>query len=306
MSAKVTSLAPLAPAPKVPASPYDGLIRRPGQLLAPDAATIKRVERIVQRFLRLHQLPSRRGRVPRTLVIDGQPGVGKTTMACDSALRLGWNCVIVEPSLLASRFEGGATELLDGILRHAERVSLAEQRPCVLILDDADLGIIARDANTSVTANHGLMLGLIQALSTDPTRYVCHGGGPIPLILTGNDFRPVRASLLRDARADWFTLDLDVSEREQVATALLKPRTPDEVRLVQRVFRRHRDQGSAFWRAVASDLDAAHLDRLLDSGGTDIAALDAALEAPRPLNSAELWAVTKARAHRRTRGFLSI
>lgn len=305
MSGKVTSLAPLAPAPKVPASPYDCLIRRPGQLLAPDAATIKRVERIVQRFLRLHQLPSRRGRVPRTLVIDGQPGVGKTTMACDSALRLGWNCAIVEPSLLASRFEAGATEVLDGILREAERISLAEQRPCAVILDDADLGIIARDDKTSVTANHRLMLGFMQALSTDPTRYICHGGGPIPLMLTGNDFRPVRTSLLRNARADWFTLALDIGEREQVANALLKPRTPDEVRLVQRVHRRYRNEDSAFWRAVASDLDAAHLDRILDGGGTDIAALDAALEAPRPLNSAELWALAKARARRRTRGFLS-
>lgn len=293
----VTNLQP-SPLPEL-LGPYDHLIRRPGQLLCGDAVINDNLERIIHRFL--FKAIADIGPVARILVLQGQPGTGKTIAAVDASLRFGWAALMLPVALLASEHEGGASSVLDDVMRSAVQFSRRSRLRVVVIMDDFDLGIMGADAKTAKTINSALLTQRIQALC-DSGDYRDHLGCPIPLILTGNDFTTQRASLLRDGRAEFITHEPTLDDRRNIARALFQPQTKQQRFALDCLVRWYRHQPIAFWRGLKNDLLNDRIDALLASAGPDSARAE--LERAIPLDMAALTAAAHKRAANRAKSFL--
>lgn len=293
-------LAPYQPAR--PSSPT--ALRRPGNLLCPDGIVFDNLERAIQRHLfQLHALGDSHPRPPRFLVIAGKPGTGKTVAATDAALRMKHAVLYLPASDLASENEGGATAVLESYLEDAEHHAKTHDEPVVIIADDLDLGIITNDADTGRTVNSNLLIQRLQSLA-DGDEVTNADGSRIAVIITGNDWSSVRASLLRDGRASWFEHEPTPEEITALAIKLLRPRSAEDQNFVRKLARRHRHESIAFWSALATHLKSDLLDALMAAGVTDQSQIKVELNRPRPLDRKKLGTLARKHAARRRLSFL--
>lgn len=285
--------------------PADTLgLRRPGNLLCPEGIIFEGLERTVQRHLfRLRVLGDAHPRPPRFLVIAGKPGTGKTVAATDAALRMNHAVLHLPAASLASENEGGATAILDSYLSDAERHAKTHNEPVAIVADDLDLGIISNEADTGRTVNSNLLVQRLQSLADgDDIRNA--DGSRVAIIVTGNDWSHIRASLFRDGRATWYEHMPSPDEIAALAVNMLKPGTADDRRLVLKLARRYRHESVAFWSALRTSLINDLLDALIASGVTDPTALKVELHRPRPLEPGKLLGLARKHAMRRRLSFL--
>ena len=297
----------LASVPPPRPSRFAGIMRGPDEPMCPDGLIFDALEQSIRRWLAQRLLPSRRDQASRFMVIQGEPGTGKTVAACDAALRSGFHAALVSPATLASANEGGATAILDELIADMEAQSHRRAAPIVIVLNDFDLGIINLGKDTGHTVNTGLLIGQLQHYADNTHLGRNADGSAIGFIVTGNDFSHVRASLFRDRRATLYTHAPTADERLRIAVHVLKPEGGAELRLVEKLFRTYRDQSIAFWHALRDDLDAKRLDQIIGDEPFDelsIAEAELALAHPKPLDPAELWALAKTRATTRPTSFL--
>lgn len=281
-----------------------GMIRKPGQYLCPDGVVFDELERAIRRHLFQHILPSTMNRAERYLVIQGDPGTGKSVAACDASLRYGFAVALVPASMLASENEGGASAVLDDFMAEMVRQSQADKQRLVVVADDFDLSICGTDATTGKTINSNLLTGRLQHLADNRDQYRSWDDTCIPIIFTGNDFTLVRASLFRDGRASWHTHAPDADTKTQIAFQLLDPRTSDERHMVERLARSYRNEPVAFWTSLKNDLVKARLDEVIARGLPDVAAAEEELAKRKPLRAEQLWAFAKLRAKTKPLSFL--
>lgn len=242
-------------------------------------------------------------RAERFLVIQGEPGTGKTVAACDASLRYGFTVALLPAAMLASEHEGGASAVLDDFMRHIVGQSAARKQRFCVVADDFDLSIVGIDDKTGKTINSNLVGQRLQALA-DTGEYRNWDGSGIPVIFTGNDFTHFRASLFRDGRATWFTHAPSHDEKTQIAFHLLRPRTLEERKLVEKLARTYRNEAVAFWQSVKNDLNKARLDEIIGLGLPDVDAAEAELAKPRPIDVQRLVAVATSRAKAKALSFL--
>lgn len=304
MSERITNLQS-SPIPELNAASnrFTQSFRRPGEYLCPDGVIFDDLEKTIRRHLFAHVLPSTRKSAERALVIQGAPGVGKTVASCDAALRYGFGVALLSASMLASEHEGGATETLDQFLDEVVAFSKSNRLRMVAVFDDFDLGIARNNPKTGDTINSYLLTQRFQFLGSTrlPTNFDDTG---LPFLFTGNDFTDMRSSLFRDERATWYTHAPTADEKLQIAHFLLRPRTPEERKLVDRLARTYVREPIAFWASLRNDLTRARLDAVIDLELPSIEAAEAELKKRHYLDAALVQRLAKDRLSNRPRSFL--
>ncbi len=302
MNERQTNLKPSSlPNPPAP-SPY--AIRMPGQFLYPKGYVFLQLERVIHRHLYRNCIPSLMESADRYLLIAGETGSAKTATSCDAALRFGWAVAILPAAELASEHEGGATTVLTGFFAAVVASSAATRLRHMAIIDDMELSILGADDKMGRTINSPLLTGEFQRLADRPKAYRNYDGSIIPVIFTGNDFSRIRSSLLRNCRTMSYVHKLSLQDKVEFAFHQLRPRTREDLQLTEKLVRTYRREPITFWAALASDLKASQLDRLIDQGITDPAKAEGVLSQHRPIEPDVVWKLAKARAQRTQRSFL--
>ncbi len=255
MTAKVTSL---APSQFAKGNPHATNIRQPGQLLCPDGFTFERLERILQRHLYRQTIPSIMDKADRFLLVVGPPGTSKTVTCCDAALRFNWAVANLPAASLAGESEGSATATLTTFFEGMVDYSTSTGYRVAVVMDDFELSILGADSKTGKTINSGLLINELQRIADRPKPYRNHDGSVIPLIFTANDVSNIRSSLIRDQRCTEYIHTPTFEEKIYFAFHILKPKTGDELRLVDKLVRTYRHQPVAFFASIVSDLHTAH------------------------------------------------
>lgn len=258
----------------------------------------------IRKFAALQIAASTRDVAPRFMVIAGPPGAGKSQGALKAGLSCGYAVAAVSCSMFASDVEGGATNTLNAMLDEFEAYSAQHRQRVLVILDDFDLSIVARDDKTGVSSNTNLLTERLQYLADNRHVYRNADGTNIAFIFTINNAEMLRASLLRDMRASWVEHDPCKATKANIAFRVLDPQTAEERTLVEKLIRRHANQPVAFWKALRLDLDAARLDTLLANGLPAAHVIDAAMAQHAPIDADVLERAVRKRSGSRIRNYL--
>lgn len=302
----MNALPPILPPHRPGASPpaFSTNIRRPGDLLFPDGVTFKGLEQQIRRMLFQSKLPRDiRPRPPRIMIIAGTPGTGKTVAATDASLRANHAVMQIPASSLASENEGGATAAFDAHLADAVRHSEEHQEHVVLCADDLDLGIMSLGSETGHTVNTNLLTQRFQSFA-DGDEALNFDGTRMALLVTGNDWSGVRASLFREGRAFFYEHVPTPEEIAAIAVRLFNPSTPAERHFLDKLAWRYRRESVAFWSAVHTSLRNDVIDGLIAAGVNDPVAIKVELHRPRPIEPAKLFGLARHHARKRRLSFL--
>ncbi|MEV0296319.1 GNAT family N-acetyltransferase [Nocardia sp. NPDC050710] len=132
-----------------------------------------------------------RVRPPKSVILFGPPGTGKTSFAKAVASRLGWPFVELFPSRLAATASGGLAASLREVF-----ADLAELDELLLFIDEVEEIAGAREG-TATSAAHGVtneLLKLIPVFREDYSRL---------LICATNSVRSLDSAFLRPGRFDY-------------------------------------------------------------------------------------------------------
>lgn len=112
------------------------------------AAIISQFDHVVAQL----KHPSPQGRL---VLMEGEPGTGKTHMirAVVCALASACKCILIPSNIIADL---SGPEFLQALMNHRR----ADKTPMVLILEDADDALIARDQNTAAKSSLSGLLNL--------------------------------------------------------------------------------------------------------------------------------------------------
>ncbi|MGD9803882.1 MAG: AAA family ATPase [Hyphomicrobiaceae bacterium] len=279
-------------------------IHRPGQLLPGTYIPSPRLESAVQAFLMQHQLPDESPATPRTLLVQGPPGIGKTESTLRAALAMNIAVLLLPPSIFGSKHEGGGTEAVTEALQEAERFSRCYQQPIAAFFDDVDHSTLTVGDNTGHTVNTADVIGHLQNLSGNRRLHVTHAGLPIPLLATANDASRIAPSLFRQMRAKVITHTVEPETKHALARSLFAPATTAEHQFIDKLYRTYAKEPIAFWPALHSDYKAARIQAVMKATGFDPAAVQKALAARRPLDTALITKLAAACRSARPMNFL--
>lgn len=101
--------------------PSADLLRHPGDAITKAIVPFDKLTMEVRKFLGLQVSPVTRDSAPRTLVLQGPPGSGKSDGALVAALLQGFTVAVVSASALAGENEGSAPEVLNAYLEQFSR-----------------------------------------------------------------------------------------------------------------------------------------------------------------------------------------
>ena len=280
------TMSSLQPTPMPSISPFAAHIRRPGQPVGGTYIPSPTLELAVQAFLIQHQIPEESAATPRSILIQGPPGAGKTEVTLRAALTMGVAVMLLPPSVFSSKHEGGGVEAVTDALHEAERFSRANKLPITVMFDDIDHSTLSVGENTGHTVNTGDMVGHLQALSSNRTLHVTHTGLPIPFLATANAADRIAPSLFRQMRAKVVTHTVDDTTKLELAHTLFAPQGSTERAFIDKLFRRYRTESIAFWPALHSDYRAARIQAVIRAKGFNPAEVRAELSTRRPLDTA--------------------
>ena len=158
--------------------------------------------------------------VAQVLVVQGAFGIGKTAMIDEALRRLGADVVRVA----SAEFEisgriGGPVAALAELREAVSDITARERRPLAVHFPDFDRSSLAPRAGVDPNINGQLGEQAWQAMIDDGS--LCTAWGvAAAVIVDGNDFTDVPGSLLRDGRAEFFTLELSAEERARIVAAM--------------------------------------------------------------------------------------
>ena len=251
----------------------------------PDLRLHELIQLAVLRHVAHHVVPRlAANRPPRFLVIQGNPGEGKTETVRVTCSRSDIDCILVSGAELAGETENAGVAALEQIGRAALAISDREKRPLVILLDDFDLSSVARLDRTEYTVSSQLLTGHLQFIA-DTGALRTAAGVPIPLIMTGNDFTAVRTSLLRPGRATHVEHQPTFDQKCDIIGTMLNCR---DARAVRGLVKAYRDQPVAFFAQLKVLAADAALDQLIRTHGFNPSAIDAALPDTSPVDIARL------------------
>lgn len=302
MTDKITALQPTV-VPQV--SRYRALIQLPGTPPPRSYIPSPELEKQVQSFLMMHRMPSFRQSVPRTILIQGPPGSGKTAITLRAGLAMGTAVLVTPPSIFASKHEGGGVEQLTEMLQEAERYSASSKTHIAVLFDDVDHSTLSvAGDNVGHTVNTGTMVGHLQHLSHARDVHVCFDGTCIPFLATSNAADRIAPSLFRDMRAKRVVHVVSESTKQELAHRLFRPIGNDERRLIDKLFNKHRKESIAFWPALRSSYDQERLAQFISSKGHDVEAAERALGIRAHLDEALLFRLAETARKSRPANFL--
>ncbi len=291
-----------APAPK---RKYSHLLRHPGDPLAQRIIPFELLTHAVERHLRQHAHAVSRDTAPRTLIVAGRPGEGKSEGVLAAVLQFGWSVAAVPASMFASENEGGATEVLDELLAELTEIADETGKPVALCINDIDQSILSLEEKMGKTINTNLLSERLHFLADNPRLYRSRHGANLAFFCTLNDATNLRDSLFREGRATWFEHVPTIEDRRNIAWALLAPMTTPERKLVEQLTRRFKHQSVAFWSSLVSELRASAAEGLMGRGVDESEALASAYGAHLPLDPKLVWPAVQKLATPRTRNWLS-
>lgn len=300
MTETITSIKPV---PQTPLSRNRHYIRTPDQLPTELYVPQPDAELFVQSFLMMHR-SDHRNDAPRTALLQSGPGSGKSLLCLRAALMLGTAVARIPPSVLSSRFEGGAVETLTDILHACEQYSRDTGQYTAVLFEDVDTGALTISENTGHTVNTLDTIGHLQFLADNKHIHVNFDKTTIPFIATANAASEVRASLFRDMRAETYTHVMPEPVKELIAQQIFAPVSPEEQRIVAKLFKAHRTEQPAFWKQLAYDYRRRRIQEVITRYGSDVKAVNAELAIRRPLDGPLLHELAKSRRAARPITFL--
>lgn len=299
-----TQFPQLASGPKMTTYNYAHLIRQPGDPIVQQVFEFENLSLKVREFLSQLKSTQTRDKAPRTLVVQGAPGQGKSLGCLVGALTSGFAAAVVSASELAGETEGKSVEVLREILDELTGWSNEHGLPIVIIIDDIDLSIMNVDANTGHTVGTNMLIQEFQYLADNRHLYRSEAGHSIGFIVTVNDATNMRESLYREGRAVWYDHMPTTEDKANIAWALLNPKTQAERALTEKLTRKFRSQPVAFWNQLCSEMQAIHARRALANGMPDTGTLDRLYGQRVPLVAEIAWPCAKAIRSRRARSWL--
>ncbi len=260
--------------PKKPKAVTHPGYQRAGTYDRPEIIGSERLKLFVLRHIARHYTPALAARrPPRFAVIQGPPGEGKTEEARVTCSRHGVDVIVVAPSELAGETENAGAAALARVGEAVLAITAREKRPILVLLDDGDLSIAARLASTEYTVDSQLLTGALQHLADTGTLRTAQGC-MVPIVMTGNNFSPMRSSLLRPGRAVFFEHVLGFDEKCEIVARILG--TSDR-KGVRRLVSAYREEPIALFATLPSlALDDA-LDALITRYGLSIDAIESQL-----------------------------
>jgi hypothetical protein len=261
-------------APKKPGPVSHPGYQRAGTYDRPEIKVSERLEMFVLRHNARHYAPALAALRPtRVAVIHGPPGGGKDESVRVTCSRYGVDVIMVAASELAGERENSGPAALTRLGETVHAITAREGRQIVIALPDFDLGIAARLASTEYTVDSQLLTGALQHLADTGALRTAQGCA-VPIVMTGNNFSPMRSSLLRPGRAVFFEHVLGFDEKCEIVGKILG--TSDHKR-VRRLVSAYREEPIAFFatlRSLALDDD---LDALITRYGFNIDAIESQL-----------------------------
>jgi hypothetical protein len=256
----------------------------------------------VLRHIARHYTPSlATPRPPRFAVIEGAPGEGKTESVRVACSRHGVDVILVAASELAGETENAGPAALTRLGEAVLAITAREERPIVICLDDFDLSIAARLSSTEYTVDSQLLVGALQHLADTGALRTAQGYA-VPIVMTGNDFTPMRSSLMRAGRAVFFEHMLDFDEKCEIVARILGATDAKSVRALVSA---QRKQPIAFFVELRSRALDEDLNLLLAHYGLNIGALESQLhDSGSVVDFARLQKLAAAAAARGPKNFL--
>jgi transitional endoplasmic reticulum ATPase len=216
---------------------------------------------------------------PKSVILFGPPGTGKTSFAKAVASRLGWPFVELFPSRLAAASTGGLAASLRETFGE-----LAELDELVLFIDEVEEIAVAR-SGSATSAAHGVtneLLKLIPAVRENDSRL---------LVCATNSVRSLDSAFLRPGRFD-YVIPIgppDATARDAIWRRYLGP-DPDHVDIDQLVCASALFTPADIEFAARKGAQAAFEREMLDHGGEPAKTADylAAIADTRPTLTPEI------------------
>lgn len=226
--------------------------------------------RVVRHIVRAYTPSLAELRPARGLVIQGEPGIGKTEGALVAISRNRCDAVLVNPSAeLSGEAEGAPVAGFKRIEAFVAAKTAETQGVIAVVFDDVDM-VAGRESHTTVTINQSLLLQYWQHL-LDGHGMCSSGGVPVPIIATGNSFSSMRGSAVRGGRCEVFSYALEVDEKIKVVAALF---AGGEEKMVRHLVKAHGDRPIAFFQDVRVRLIDEAIDALIVKHGIELAQID--------------------------------
>jgi hypothetical protein len=260
----------------LPLAKNPGAVSHPGYQRAgsydrPKMKVPEELQLFVLRHIARHYTPSLSVmRPPSFAVIQGSAGEGKTESLRVSCSRHGIDLILIAASELAGETENAGPAALTRLSELVLAITAQERRPVAICLDDFDLSIAARLRSTEYTVDSQLLTGALQHLS-DTGAFKTAQGSSVPIVMTGNDFTPMRSSLLRPGRAVFFEHALSLDEKCEIVARIFGV---SDAKGVRRLVSAHRKQPIAFFAELRSQALDEDLNLLIRHYGLNIDALE--------------------------------
>ena len=241
---------------------------RPGIVLP------KEFERRVVRHVARTFTPSLLARrPPRALMIQGEPGIGKTEGVLVTLSRWLVDSVLVDVTAeLAGEAEGAPVVGFKRLEAFIKSITGETGGAIALVFDDFEL-TAGRESHVETTINQQLLVGSWQRL-LDGRGMEASYGVPVPFICTGNSFDTMRASAIRVGRCEIFTHTISLPEKTAMVAALMPLVAEKSVRALVKA---HANRPIAFFHDLHQRVMDEGLDALIDQHGLAFSALDRAV-----------------------------
>lgn len=185
---------------------------------------------------------------PMYLVIEGDPGEGKTVQAIAACNKKRIFVQYISASQLSGKKESESREIIEGVYNDVLELIYDGNYGCILI-DDFHMGSAIQNDKITTTINSNLLIGYLMNLA-DLTR-----NQRVPIILTGNDFANVYPALIRDGRADRFYWQPTLKEKYDIVRSMYLPILKEsELNRLDRFVSKYQDYNIAFFTQLINEL----------------------------------------------------
>lgn len=191
-------------------------------LITPSSSERYFVPKVFYDQIELHYIKSTLPelRSPLILAIQGETGQGKTFQCLETLSQMGIHVLLVSGFELAGKYEGSPVRkmnvLYEFALQHQNEIRL----PTALLIDDFDNSIVS--IRTTGQSGYSVNSQLLTDYFMNLPNKILNGKIPVPIVLTGNNFRDIYEPLARYGRITFFDWNGPTGE--------------DKVRIVQRIF----------------------------------------------------------------------
>lgn len=184
------------------------------------------------------------------LAIQGPPGTGKTFQTRSVLKEHEIQFISIESSRLSGRYEGDSkVELEAAYLELGRRHELT-----ALVIDDFDRSTAATEKQVERTSNSDILNLFMLHICDEPGKIGRSECYPVPIILTGNDFRYLSPPLLRPGRTKFYLWNPDIICTQATVRAIYSPLIAVLPGEVDKLVEDYRTRPVSFFQQIISHL----------------------------------------------------